>query len=129
MEAIRGGWYLGEEGFKDKLLGLIDKAGAKIRKRGSVAGAAVCAHGENEAERIIRIMGGRAGPSQKCGGTGIIAKRRFSQGALRGTGEGPHLGKERLAGQPVTHGSSCGHEPVGEPDPEGSKEPQDSEKA
>ena len=31
-EAIRGGWYLGEEGFKDKLLGLIDKAGARIRK-------------------------------------------------------------------------------------------------
>ena len=57
MEAIRGGWYLGEQGFKDKLLGLIDKAGAKIRKRGSVAGAAVRAHGESEAERIIRIVG------------------------------------------------------------------------
>jgi hypothetical protein len=57
MEAIRGGWYLGEEGFKDKLLELIDKAGAKIRKRGSVAGAAVRAHDESEAERIIRIVG------------------------------------------------------------------------
>ena len=52
MEAIRGGWYVGEEGFKDELLGLIDKAGAKVRKRGSVAGAAVRAHGESEAERI-----------------------------------------------------------------------------
>ena len=57
MEAIRGGWYLGEEGFKDKLLGLIDKAGAKIRKRRDVAGAAVRAHGEKEAERIILIVG------------------------------------------------------------------------
>ena len=64
-------------------------------------------------------------PSQKCEGTGIFAKRRFSQGALRGTGEGPHLGKEQLTGQPFTHVSSCGHQPVGEPDPEGSKEPDD----
>ena len=61
MEAIRCGWYLGEEGFKDKLLGKIDTAGAKIRKRGSVAGAAARAHGEIEAERIIRIVGGGLG--------------------------------------------------------------------
>ena len=55
MEAIRGGWYLGEEGFK--LQGLMDKAEAKIRDRGSLAGAAVRAHHEKEAERIIRIVG------------------------------------------------------------------------
>ena len=42
---------------KDKLLGLMDKAGAKIRDRGSLAGAALRAHDENEAERIIRIVG------------------------------------------------------------------------
>ena len=35
----------------------MDKAGAKIRDRGSLAGAAVRAHHENEAERIIRIVG------------------------------------------------------------------------
>ena len=57
MEAIRGGWYLGEHGFKDKLLGLMDKAGARIRDRGNLAGAAVRAHDEKEAERIIRIVG------------------------------------------------------------------------
>ena len=57
MEAIRGGWYLGEQGFKDKLLGLMDKAGARIRDRGNLAGAAVRAHDEKEAERIIRIVG------------------------------------------------------------------------
>ena len=57
MEAIRGDWYLGEQGFKDKLLGLMDKAGAKISDRGSLAGAAVRAHDEKEAERIIRIVG------------------------------------------------------------------------
>lgn len=61
MAAIRSGWYLGEVGFKDKLLGLIDKAGAKIRKRGSVAGAAVHAHGESEAERIIQMVGSGLG--------------------------------------------------------------------
>ena len=57
MEAIRGGWYLGEEGFKDRLLGLMDKAGARIRDRGSLAGAAARAHDEKEAERIIGIVG------------------------------------------------------------------------
>jgi REP element-mobilizing transposase RayT len=61
MDAIRGGWYLGEDGFKDKLLGMIDKAGAKIRKRGSVAGAAVSAHGKSEAERMIRVVGAELG--------------------------------------------------------------------
>ena len=59
LEAIRGGWYLGEKGFKDKLLGLMDKAGAKISDRGSLAGAALRAHDEKEAERIIRIVGAK----------------------------------------------------------------------
>ena len=35
----------------------MDKAGAKIRDRGNLDGAAVRAHGESEAERIIRIVG------------------------------------------------------------------------
>jgi REP element-mobilizing transposase RayT len=74
MEAIRGGWYLGEEGFKDKLLGLIDKAGAKIRKRGSVAGAAVCAHGEIEAERIIRIVGAELGLAESAEDLELLRK-------------------------------------------------------
>ena len=37
------------------------KAGGKIRKRGSIAGAAVRAHGESEAERIIRMIGAELG--------------------------------------------------------------------
>jgi hypothetical protein len=52
---------LGEEGFKDKLLGLIDKASAKVTKRGSVAGAAIRAHGEGEAECIIGVIGAALG--------------------------------------------------------------------
>ena len=74
MEAIRGGWYLGEEGFKDKLLGLIDKAGARIRKRGSVAGAAVRAHCESEAERITRIIGPELGLPQSAGELELLRK-------------------------------------------------------
>ncbi len=66
MKAIRGGWYLGEEGFKDKLLGLIGKAGAKMIKRGSIAGAAVRAHDEGEAERIIRVVGTELGLPERA---------------------------------------------------------------
>lgn len=61
MDAIRGGWCLGQESFKDKLFELIDKAEAKIRKRGSVVGAAMRAHGESEGERIIRVIGADSG--------------------------------------------------------------------
>ena len=57
MEAIRGGWYLGEESFKDKLLKKMDKAGARIRDRGNLASPALRDHQEKEAERIIRIIG------------------------------------------------------------------------
>lgn len=51
----------GEEGFKHKLLGLIDEARAKVTKRGSVAGAAIRAQWEGEAERIIRVAGAEQG--------------------------------------------------------------------
>lgn len=49
MEALRRGWYLGEEGFKDKLLGLPDKASDKLLSSGETvspyhleAGIAAC---------------------------------------------------------------------------------------
>jgi putative transposase len=80
LEAIRGGWYLGEEGFKDKLLGLIDKAGAKVMKRGSIAGAAVRAHGESEAERIIRMVGAELG--LPTGEEGLRALRKGDPGKV-----------------------------------------------
>ena len=37
-----------------------------------------------------------------------------AQGDVRCHGEAPHIGEERLAGQPTADGPSCGHEPVGE---------------
>ena len=53
--------YRGKEIFRDKLLGLMDKAiKAKPRgthKKASHAGGAVRAHNENEAERILGAVG------------------------------------------------------------------------
>ena len=44
---------------KDKLVAMVDKARAKMRKQGHHAGGAVAAHHEREAERIIRVMAAR----------------------------------------------------------------------
>ena len=61
MEALRRGWYLGEESFKDKLLDIVEKAGGLLGKKGSLAGDAVRAHHESEAERIIVLLGNELG--------------------------------------------------------------------
>ena len=57
------GRYRGKESFRDKLLGLMDKAiKAKpggTHKKTSHAGAAVRAHNEIEAERILGVVGAR----------------------------------------------------------------------
>ena len=73
MEALRKGWYLGEEGFKDKLLAMVDKARAKIRKPGNHSGGAMVAHRQQEAEQILRVMAARLGLP---GGTAELAKLR-----------------------------------------------------
>lgn len=62
MAALRGGWYLGKESFRDKLLGLMDKAmttKSGAPKKESHAGGAVRAHNESEAERILGVVGAR----------------------------------------------------------------------
>ncbi|MCB1133508.1 MAG: hypothetical protein KDN05_20490, partial [Verrucomicrobiae bacterium] len=61
MEALRRGWYLGEEGFKDKLLGMLGKASDKLRKKGSRAGGAVREHNRDEAERIVTLLSAELG--------------------------------------------------------------------
>ncbi len=43
------------------MLGLLGKAGGKIRQNGSLAGGAVRAHNESEAVRIIGILGAELG--------------------------------------------------------------------
>ena len=65
MESLRRGWYLGKESFRDKLLGLIDKAKSGSRKKDSHAGGAIRAHNENEAERIVGAVGAALGISTK----------------------------------------------------------------
>ena len=61
MDALRRNWYLGEDGFKDKLLGLMKKAAGKLRKKGSLAGDAIRAHNQVEAERISGELGHELG--------------------------------------------------------------------
>ena len=42
-----------DESFRDPLLAMVRKGGKTIRKRGSHSGAAVAAHGEQEAEHLV----------------------------------------------------------------------------
>ena len=51
--ALRRGWYLGDESFRDRLLALVEKGSKALRKRGGHSGKAVAAHGEREAERLV----------------------------------------------------------------------------
>jgi REP element-mobilizing transposase RayT len=66
MEALRSGWYLGTESFKDRLLAVL-KGGRNVRKA-SRAGPALKEHGESEAERLVtkalQALGLPAAPSQ-----------------------------------------------------------------
>lgn len=74
MEALRRGWYLGEYGFKDKLLDMLDKAEGKLRKRGSLAGDAIRAHHQSEAERIIAVLGKELGLPESAVGLRLLKK-------------------------------------------------------
>jgi len=54
--ALRRGWYLGEESFKDKLLAMVARArGADKPRKAKTAVAS--AHGKGEAERLVRMLG------------------------------------------------------------------------
>jgi len=52
--AIRRGWYLGKETFKDRLLKFLDKTTLPVGGSRNRTGEAFRDHGENEAERIAR---------------------------------------------------------------------------
>ena len=52
--AIRRGWYLGKETFKDRLLKLLDKTKQVTGGSRNQTGDALREHGEKEAERIVR---------------------------------------------------------------------------
>jgi putative transposase len=61
MTALRRGWYLGDATFRDKLLGSMQKGSKRLRNKGSHSGAALAAHGEAEAIRLVtdgmRVLG------------------------------------------------------------------------
>ncbi len=54
MAAIRRGWYLGKQTFKDRLLELLEKPGQTGGGTRNRTGEALKEHGESEAERIVR---------------------------------------------------------------------------
>ena len=52
--ALRRGWYLGENGFRDILQALVEKVGVKKRRRRGSAEAEIDRdHGERDAERLV----------------------------------------------------------------------------
>ncbi len=53
-EAIRRGWYLGKEGFKDKLLAMVEKVPGRTHGASSRVAGVERDHGEKEAMRIVK---------------------------------------------------------------------------
>lgn len=51
MKALKRGWYLDDESYKNKLLNLAKKS--TVAKKGSISSAPVKAFGESEAEALI----------------------------------------------------------------------------
>ncbi|BCX46908.1 transposase [Haloferula helveola] len=54
LRFLRRGWYLGDEGFRDRLVDALADGIRPKRRKGSVSGGAARAHDEAEAERIVR---------------------------------------------------------------------------
>lgn len=54
LSELRRGWYLGPESFGQRIARALEPVGAAVRKRASVGGAAVRAHDEQEALRLLR---------------------------------------------------------------------------
>jgi len=54
MQAIRRGWYLGKESFKDRLLELLEKPGQASGRSRNRTGEALREHGQAEAILIVR---------------------------------------------------------------------------
>jgi putative transposase len=54
MQAMRRGWYLGKETFKDRLLKLFDPSSGNAPSGRSRSGGEIRDHGEKEAARIVR---------------------------------------------------------------------------
>jgi hypothetical protein len=53
MDALRQGWFLGEDTFRDRLLALVDRAGGVKPRARRIAAGVLHDHGEREAERLV----------------------------------------------------------------------------
>jgi REP element-mobilizing transposase RayT len=53
LKALRRGWYLGDETFRDRVLDAMAGGLRRTRRKGSAMGEAATAHDEAEAERIV----------------------------------------------------------------------------
>lgn len=67
MQALRRGWYLGKDTFKDRLLKLLENPAARPVSGRSGTGEAIRDYGEKEAGRIVRagckLLGISSGPT------------------------------------------------------------------
>lgn len=61
MRALREGWYLGEDRFRNHLMNLMDESTAQTTKIGNVSGSAVNERNESEAEKIVHFMSAELG--------------------------------------------------------------------
>jgi len=55
LAALRRGWCLGSESFREKMLALLDGAGVSLRRRRPVDGAVRHAHDEARAQQLLKI--------------------------------------------------------------------------
>ena len=65
MKALRRGWCLGDDAFKDRLLDLWDEMTGSVIKPDSVAGPALKEHGYKEANRLIAELAREHGLPEK----------------------------------------------------------------
>lgn len=59
LEALRRGWYLGDDGFRNRLLSMVGST--RLPRNGSVDSPVVRDHGEQEAERLVVAAAGVLG--------------------------------------------------------------------
>ena len=74
MDAIRRGWYLGKNSFKDKLLKILEKSMVGTGGGSRLAGGVKRDHGEKEAKRILREGGRLLGLPTKNAELAILRK-------------------------------------------------------
>jgi hypothetical protein len=55
MKALRRGWYLGDESFRDRLLALVEESSKTLRRKGSHNAKELLDHSEAEAKRLLKL--------------------------------------------------------------------------